>query len=75
MSSCFSLLRLSVVAIAETEESKVDPGPSPRKRKKSVTENRGLCIISLKSDKTENLVSPKDKGTEMLYRCLTINKN
>ena len=75
MSSCFSLLRLLVVEMAETEESKFNLGTSPKKRKKlSVTENRGLCIICLKSDKIENPVSPKENGAEALYRCLTINK-
>ena len=76
MSSCFCLLGLLVVAMAETEESKFKVGPSPKKRKKlSVTENRGLRIICLKSDKIENLVPPKEKGAETLCKCLTINKD
>ena len=57
-------------------ESKFNVRPSLKKRKKlSVTENKGLCIICLKSDKIENLVSPKEKGAETLYRCLAINKH
>ena len=76
MASCFSLLRLIVVAMAETEESKFNLAPSPKKRKKlSATENRRLCIICLKCDRIENLVSPKETGGETSYRCLTINKD
>ena len=76
MSSCFSLLGLLVVAMAKTEESKFNIGPSPKNRKKSsVTENRRLCIICSKSDEIENLFSPKEKGAETLCKCLTINKD
>ena len=40
----------------------------------SVTENRGPGIICLKSDKIENLLSPKEKGAETMYICLIFNK-
>ena len=31
--------------------------------------------VCLESDKIENFVSPKEKGAETFYRCLTINKD
>ena len=47
--------------MAETKSQNLMLDLLPKSEKKlSVIENRGLCIICLKSDKIEKLVSPKE---------------